>query len=417
MKALVVQKQLRRFVAARILSTASTSKAIDFGPLQLIDKDPPKPKDASWVSLRTRLSGICGSDTSTILAKSSRYFEPLISFPFVPGHEIVAELATSEGEGKRYIVEPALHCEIRALPLCRYCKVGHTQLCESVTLGSIEPGIQLGYCNSTGGGWSAEFIAHRSQLHEVPPIMSDKTALMVEPLACAIHAVLRPSVAKPSSICILGAGTIGLTALIGARTLLLGSEITVVAKHPLQRDLARQFGADRVISPGELMREARRSTTSITAGKWISGGFDVIFDCVGSSKSIEDAIRATRPRGKVVAVGMPATITSDLASLWHREIEILGSYAYGTEELSEDLAAAIGLDPGKDSSGELRARTFELAILLGSQIDLAPLVTHLYSIEDYVAALRRAVASGSEDAVKVAFDFRSKAPHFSERNK
>ena len=62
------------------------------GPLDLRDINPPEAPADGWVTVRPRLAGICGSDLATIDGKSSRYFEPIVSFPFVPGHEVVGEL-------------------------------------------------------------------------------------------------------------------------------------------------------------------------------------------------------------------------------------------------------------------------------------------------------------------------------------
>jgi len=138
--------------------------------------------------VRPRLAGICGSDLATVDGQSSRYFEPIVSFPFVPGHEIVGTTA----DGARVVVEPVLGCAARDVtPPCPACAGGSLGRCEHLTLGHLKPGLQTGYCADTGGGWGRMLVAHRSQLVPVPDSMTDTRAVLVEPLACAIHAVRR----------------------------------------------------------------------------------------------------------------------------------------------------------------------------------------------------------------------------------
>ena len=121
-----------------------------YGPLSLRDVDPPELPGPEWLRLRPRLSGICGSDLATIDGRSSRYFEPIVSFPFTPGHEIVGDLE----DGRRAVVIPVLHCAARGInPPCDMCRVGRINLCERVAFGDLEPGLQCGFCESTGGGW------------------------------------------------------------------------------------------------------------------------------------------------------------------------------------------------------------------------------------------------------------------------
>ncbi|HBM56669.1 MAG TPA: zinc-binding alcohol dehydrogenase, partial [Acidimicrobiaceae bacterium] len=71
----------------------------------------------------------------------------------------------------------------------------------------------------------------------------------------------------------------------------------------------------------------------------LSGGTDVVVDCVGSSASLTDAMAITRPRGRIVLVGMPASVSLELTPLWHREIELVGAYTYGTETLPDGSTA------------------------------------------------------------------------------
>ena len=135
---------------------------------------------------------------------ASAYFDPLVSYPFVPGHEVVA---TTE-RGRRVALVPVLSCVTRASTRCAaQCAARRTNLCERVAFGHLEPGLQSGFCTDTGGGWSTWMVAHTSQLVDVPDDLSDEAAVMIEPTACAAHAALRY---HGHETVIIGAGTVGL---------------------------------------------------------------------------------------------------------------------------------------------------------------------------------------------------------------
>ena len=101
MLALEMFRSLPRTVAGRTLGGRVPMVGAMAHPIRLVTIDPPKADRPGWVRLRTRLSGICGSDLGAVSGKTSLYFSAVVSFPFVPGHEVVAELmddvATDDG--------------------------------------------------------------------------------------------------------------------------------------------------------------------------------------------------------------------------------------------------------------------------------------------------------------------------------
>ena len=175
---------------------------------------------ADWVHVDPILSGICGSDLATLDGRSSRYFEDIVSFPFVPGHEVVGTLTEdargAEGgvlpAGSRVVLQPVLGCAARGIePMCPACQAGNVGNCGSIAFGHIRPGLQTGFCADTGGGWSTSgLVAHSSQLYAVPDALSDADAVTVEPVACAVHAVLGAPITDGDVVAIIGAGTVGL---------------------------------------------------------------------------------------------------------------------------------------------------------------------------------------------------------------
>ncbi|MHB1855482.1 MAG: zinc-dependent alcohol dehydrogenase [Acidimicrobiales bacterium] len=396
MKALLFERSLPRYAAARVASSVAPGRGARLGPLHLTEVDEPELPGPDWRRVSPILAGICGSDLATVEGHSSRYFEPIVSFPFVPGHEVVGELADGGADdGARVVIEPVLGCAARGIdPPCAACASGHTGNCERVAYGHLKPGLQTGYCSDTGGGWSSSLVAHRSQIHLVPDSMSDEEAVMVEPTACGIHAALAASATgadlSGATVAVIGAGTLGLTVIAALRRFLPPALLLAGAKHPEQRRLAASLGADQVLDPEALVRGVRRHTRSLANGAVLTAGADVVIDCVGNAESIDSALSMVRPKGRVVLAGMPGAVKIDLTSLWNREVSLVGAYAYGLESV-----------PGRSP-----ARTFELAFELVAEAGLGRLVGARYPLDRFPDAIAHASAAGRRGAVKVVFDLR-----------
>ncbi len=400
MKALQFRRNLPRYAAARVAGSITPGRGASAGPLKLVDLDTSRTPGPDWVRVRPRLSGICGSDLATVDGRSARYFEPLVSFPFVPGHEVVGDL----DNGSRVVLEPVLGCVSRNLdPTCTPCAEGHLGNCEHTSFGDLEPGIQIGSCHDTGGGWSTAFNAHPSQLHPVPETLDDEAAVMVEPTACGVHAALMAEVPEGGVVAVLGAGTLGLVTLAALRAHATPGTVVATARYPEQRRQAAALGADQVVAPDEIRRAVRRITGSRAIGApglgetpteglvdRLTGGADVVIDCVGSSSSLTDALAIVRPRGRIVLVGMPAEVSLELTPLWHREITLVGAYTYGTETLPDGT----------------ERRTFDLAADLVGAASLGSLVSATYPLARYRDALEHAASAGRRGATKIAFDLR-----------
>jgi threonine dehydrogenase-like Zn-dependent dehydrogenase len=383
MKALVFERDVARFAAARVAGAIVPGRGATHGPLRLRRTEPPDPPTDEWVAVRPRLAGICGSDLATIDGRASRYFEPVVSFPFVPGHEVVGEL----DDGTRVVLESVLGCEARGIhPPCPACALGDVGGCRNVAFGHLEPGLQTGFCEDTGGGWSTLLRAHPSQLRVVPDDMSDEAAVMIEPTACALRGAFAALSAGPDHVVVVGSGALGLLTVAALRSLAPDLTILASARYPDQRRRAASLGADTVLEPTELVRAIRATTGSMRIGDQLTGGADAVVDCVGSGDSIAQSLAVTRPRGTVVLTGMPGTVTLDLTGLWHKELRLVGAYAYGVE-----------------ADGR---RTFDHAVDLVASADLGRLISATYPLDRYREAVEHAAAAGARGAVRIAFDLR-----------
>jgi threonine dehydrogenase-like Zn-dependent dehydrogenase len=383
MKALVFERDIARFAAARVAGAFVPGLGASHGPLRLRRTDPPEPPTDEWVAVRPRLAGICGSDLATIDGRASRYFEPIVSFPFVPGHEIVGEL----DDGSRVVVESVLGCETRGIvPRCPACAEGDVGGCRNVAFGHLEPGLQTGFCEDTGGGWSTLLRAHPSQLRPVPDEVSDEAAVMIEPTACALRGAFAALETEPAAVAVVGSGALGLLTIAALHSLAPDVTVLASARYPDQRRWATALGADQVVAPDELGRTIRASTGSMRVADQLTGGADAVIDCVGRAESIAQALAVTRPRGTVVLTGMPGTVSLDLTGLWHKELRLAGAYAYGVE-----------------ADGR---RTFDHALDLVTTADLGRLISATYPLDRYREAIEHAAQAGPRGAVRIAFDLR-----------
>jgi threonine dehydrogenase-like Zn-dependent dehydrogenase len=193
-----------------------------------------------------------------------------------------------------------------------------------------------------------------------------------------------------NSVAVLGAGTMGLAAVAGLRRYVPDVQIVVGARYARQRDNATELGADLAVTPDELPRAVRRMVGCHIIGDHLTSGAHAVIDAVGSSESLTDCLRITRPRGRLVMLGMPAEVTVDLTGLWHRETELKGAYTYGTETMPDGT----------------RRRTFDLAFETATAIEAERLLSATYRLADHVDAIAHAAAAGRRGDVKIAFDLR-----------
>ena len=396
MLALEMFRSLPRTAAGRVVGGRMPMVLSGFAaPLRLVTREEPRVRRPGWARLRTRLSGICGSDLGALSGRTSLYFSAVVSWPFVPGHEIVAELVDDCEDlpaGTRVVVDPVLGCEARGVELCEACETGATNRCARITVGHLAPGLQTGFCHDTGGGWGQQLAAHRSQLHVVPEGYSDEQAILIEPVACAVHTALSAGIRENDRVLVSGAGSVGLFTTLALRSLTPAGEITVVAKHGHQRELALELGATEVVAPGEVLRRVRRNTGAFQlkpefGPPYLLGGVDVAVDAVGSRQSLETAMHATRAGGRVVLSGMPAA--ADLSAAWFRELQLVGSYASAQREPAADGRS------GFDIATEL---------LAGDGVGRVAKTVVSYPLHRWREALDHAHSAGRLGTVKVAFD-------------
>jgi threonine dehydrogenase-like Zn-dependent dehydrogenase len=285
------------------------------------------------VLIAVRAAGICGSELSGYLGQNSLRVPPLVM-----GHEAAGEVIQSAGGtfadgsparvGTRITFNPLVTCGE-----CDRCRVGLTNLCRQRQLiGAHRPGA------------FAQFVAvPAAQCHPLPDNLSDTIASLTEPLACSLRAVKLTQVRPEQSLLILGAGPIGLFALIAAKA--EGIEHVYVSDLSESRlAVARQWGATETIS-------VQKQDVLATIQKIAPGGVDTVIDAVGANATRAQAVQAVVPGGTVVFIGLHDE-TSSLATnyLVRQEITIRGSFSYDQSDFKRafDLLAQGLLQSGTD---------------------------------------------------------------------
>lgn len=400
MKALVYRLSLPRVVLARLLARRWPWLVYGpAGPVTYTDWPDPVPPGDDWAVVAPRLAGLCGSDIGVIAAHTSPSASPFSSFPAVLGHEVVGVIVEGGARvpwpaGTRVVIDPSISCTMRGLPPCPQCRRGFPYLCERCTDGALAPGFLVGYCRDLPGGWAQRMLAHTTQLHPVPDTLSDERAVLVEPLAIAAHGILRHPPVAGARVLVIGAGTIGLSTVAALRLLGYDAHVIVAARHGMQARLARELGADQVVSPGDLGRAATeagaRAFRPLLGRDVYRGGFDLVFDCAGTRRSLDDALRLAREGGTVVLLGAAGEISRlDWTFVWMRELEIVGAVGYGLEQV-----------------GDRTIHTFDLvleALARNPDLPVERMVTHRFPLRGYRNALKAALDRRSSGAVKIVF--------------
>ena len=408
MRAITFSAPIPKYLTTLVAGTLS--EALYIGPhacTRLTEVEEPALPSDRWVRVRTRMGGVCGSDLNVITLKASPSTSPFSSFPFVIGHENVGEIietgraVRSARVGDRIVVNPLLCCEPREVqPACDSCTDGQHSRCAHFTDGTLAPGMLIGTTRGLGGSWGEAFVAHETQLVRVPETMRDEEAVLVEPFACSVHAVRSAPPLQGERVLVIGAGSIGLLTTAAVQALAPSCHLTVLAKHPFQGELATQLGAEHVVFArgdylAELADAGRVRLLKPIIGKPVGvGGFDRAFICIGGARATDDAMRVTRAGGTLVLLGNSAKMDGiDWTPLWLKELTLRGSLCYGEHR---------HVSPGRDAFREAAELIASRAVPLGA------LVTHVYPLDQYRAALGTAMDKRASGSIKVAFDFRGR---------
>ena len=391
----------RRVLLMRLLSRFWPGACFtSWSPLRVQNLPRPSLPANNWVRVRNRLAGVSGNDLQLIRGEGDQQIAPEAlgsRYQTYPGHEVVGEVI-EVGEnvqhlrvGDRVILQNNPNCISAGMQqLCRSCAASEYNLCERALLPGPQP---------IGGGWSEEMLLHEQLLFAVAAELSDEQAVMIEPTAVALHALLRRPPLPGEQVLIVGAGTIGLLTLQLVRALVPQAKVSVLARHSFQVEQATRMGARHIIYPNDSYTGVQSATGAqryqgMLGNRMLMGGYDVIYDTVGSNRTLHHALRWVRAQGTVVLVGIePAFMRIDLSPLWFQQIGLLGSHSHGMDYWP------LGT--------KNRLATFSIVqqLLKEGKIHPEQLITQRFALNNYREALSTAMSKSHSRAVKVVFDY------------
>lgn len=282
------------------------------------------------VLVRTRTVGICHSDYELL---AGRYIIP-ISYPVTPGHEWCGEIIEVGRAVKGW-------------------RVGDRVVGECV-VRTPERLHHFGF--SMDGADQEYFAVNPDWLHKLPDGIDDRRASLIEPFTCGFYAVLRSGGTNASeTVVVSGGGTIGLVS--AAAAIGMGARVIVVDPLASRREVASRLGADAVV---DATRDPVAEVMELTGGK----GADLVVEASGHDASLANTFEFAREEGRVSMVGINIgrKIAVELGKIQIRNLAVRG---------------CIG-SPGVWPAA--------IRFLERTGIDLSPIQTHSFALEDAVAA-------------------------------
>lgn len=400
MKAILLRADPVRYALLQVLRPLSRGFCYrgPFSSVALADIPEPELPSRGWVKIRTRLRGFCASDLNLLLMKDSPTAMPFTSFPCVPGHEICGEIVEAGRDadgfrpGERVVVSPALNCATRGIkPVCRSCAQGMTSNCENFAEGNLAPGMFTGICRQISGGFAPYLVAHKSQLFRVPPDVSPEAAVLTEPLAVSLQAVLSNRPEKKDAVLVIGGGVIGVLVVKAIRALGIDCRIIVAEPAPFAAEYAERSGADAVVS-GNLIDAAvtmagGRAYKPMMVERVVMGGFNRIYDTVANAQTLHSAMRVLAAGGVLSILGIGKNVKLDLTPLWLKLQTIKGCYAYGRKGGSRPVFGKA------------------LDLIASGKVQAADMLTHTFALEDYREMIEVNLFKSRHRAMKTAIHF------------
>ena len=313
--------------------------------------NPADPQDLE-IQLEVLWCGICGTDVEEW--KNGPYL--VTNAPLVLGHEIsgrvikVGKNVTEFKIGDRVGVDGLSGCGT-----CEFCLANKVNLCS-----------QLSAVGFMSNGGLAEFLNVSANVCvKIPDNAPDEAGALAETLSVSIRALKRARFKPNESVAIVGAGAVGLLAAQAARAL-GAKEVVIIEKLATRRDIAKELNFTNVIDPSEFNESTHLS--------------NIVLECSGNKQAIELAIKALKPSGRAVLIGIssnnPELNTFDLIV---KEKEILGTLSHIKDQ---DFKEALDL-------------------IATGQINLTPVISHRVSLSDALTKGLSALADQPNDHLKI----------------
>ncbi|XP_076012028.1 sorbitol dehydrogenase [Genypterus blacodes] len=318
------------------------------GDLRLENRPVPEP-GPNDVLLQMHSVGICGSDVH--FWQNGRIGDFVVKKPMILGHEAAGRVVKVGSEvkhlkvGDRVAIEPGVPREMDD-----FLKNGRYNLSPSIFFCATPP----------DDGNLCRYYKHSANFcYKLPDNVTFEEGALIEPLSVGIHACRRAGVALGSTVLICGAGPIGLVCLLVAKA--MGASQVVITDLAAERlAMAKELGADFQVT---VKREDTPQNLATTVEGMLGAQPHITIECTGAESSVHTAIYATRSGGVVVLVGMgPQMTTVPLVNATIKEVDIRGVFRY------------------------CNTWPMAIAMLASGKVNVKPLVTHRFSLEQAVQA-------------------------------
>ncbi|MCL4158895.1 UNVERIFIED_CONTAM: hypothetical protein GTU68_043001 [Idotea baltica] len=308
--------------------------------------------------------GICGSDLHYY---NHGGFGPItLKEPMILGHEVSGYVcALGEGVEGLEVGDLVAISPSRPCGSCKYCAQGLRNHCLNMRFyGSAMPFPHI------QGAFQESLIADASQCVKANGLTAGEAAV-AEPLSVTLHAVRRAGEMLGKKVLITGSGPIGTLSILAARAA-GAAEIVVTDLSDQALAYAKKVGADRTIN-------VMTAPDALAAYEPDKGYFDVLFECSGAAPALAAGMAAMRPRGVVMQLGMSGEMTLPMLLLTAKELDLRGSFRF-----HEEFATAVQL-------------------MQSGQIDVKPLISHTFGIDDAVEAFEVATDRGQSMKTQIQF--------------
>ncbi len=315
------------------------------------------------VRIRPKVTAICGTDIH--IYKWDAWAQKNVPIPLVVGHEFMGEIIELGKNvkglqvGQRVSGEGHIVCG-----LCRNCRSGKEHLCGKTRgVGYHLPGV-----------FAEQFTLPATNVFVLPKEIPDEVASIMDPLGNAVHTALSFDILG-EDVLITGAGPIGLMAAAiahhgGARN------VVVTDINPYRLELAKKMGANRTVDVRTEKLE------SVFAELNMEEGFDVGLEMSGSADGFRQMLQAMVPGGKIALLGiLPPNTSIDWDLVIFKQLWIKGIWGR-----------------------EMFATWYKMRFLIQSGLDVSPVITHRFGIDDFQKGFD-AMLSGA--AAKVVLDWGS----------
>ena len=341
------------------MSKKMMKAAVLVGEKQIEMKELPVPEVGKGeIEITVSACGVCGSDVH--MWKTGKGWNPDIK-DFVMGHEFCG-VVTNAGDSKFSVGDRVVFWANMYCGECDMCKAGQEQLCREVNGKNY-----IGFVRN--GAYAEKFVWRASNAYRLPDTVSDTAAGLIDPLMVAYHAVRNSGMKLHDKVLVVGNGIIGnLTASLLKKA--GASYVAMSKKNDIKIGLAKKIG------DVDAYFDSFSPDSGVIMNQAVGGGFDIVFECVGTEESLGTSIDAVKPGGKIITVGnsIDDTIQMSLNKIVLREIKLIGSVSCTRTEFEEtiDLIASGMIDADKYISDVMKLDDLQHAFeRLTSETDTA----------------------------------------------